>query len=104
VTPQQLQAIRDDWASVDPTSKTMRLMREDVYAVLNGYDALAATLSTMREEYLHLSRVIRSARDLLSGEFYAEALGELDDACSPSRDSNLSIDSPPSDGVKHDHE
>jgi hypothetical protein len=25
-----------------------------------------------------------SARDLLQGEFYAEALGELDDACSQS--------------------
>lgn len=34
----------------------------------------------LREEYLHLKRVTRHARELLSGEFYAEALGELDDA------------------------
>lgn len=36
--------------------------------------------AALREDYLHLIRVARHARDLLSGEFYAEALGELDDA------------------------
>jgi triphosphoribosyl-dephospho-CoA synthetase len=44
------------------------------------------TLVCMREEYLHLRRITESARDLLQGEFYAEALGELDDACSPLSD------------------
>lgn len=34
----------------------------------------------LREDYLHLMRRIGDARDLLSGEFYNEALGELDDA------------------------
>jgi hypothetical protein len=67
VTPQQLQAIRDDWASVDPTSKTMLLMREDVYAVLNGYDALAAEAVRQLEETEPMRKRVReleAARDL----------------------------------------
>jgi hypothetical protein len=34
----------------------------------------------LREDYLHMMRKVRHARDLLSGEFYNEALGELTDA------------------------
>ncbi len=45
----------------------------------------------LREEYLHLKRVVRAAHDLLSGEFYAEALGELDDA----------LNAAPQKGVDH---
>jgi len=43
---------------------------------------LEALASDLREDYLHLMRRVRGAYELLSGEFYAEALGELDDACS----------------------
>jgi hypothetical protein len=79
VTPQQLQAIRDDWASVDPTSKTMLLMREDVYAVLNGYDALAAELAgqvAWKERYM---REVLEAADRIR-ELEADIRWVLNDA------------------------
>ncbi len=53
MSPEQLQGIRDDWASVDPSSKRMLLMREDVYAVLNDFDALAAELAEMKSQARH---------------------------------------------------
>lgn len=47
---------------------------------LRELEQLRSLLVDIREEFLHLKRRVRHARDLLSGEFYNEALGELADA------------------------
>lgn len=47
-----------------------------------GLGAHAACVDTHRalRELIALRKSLSDARDLLSGEFYAEALGEIDDA------------------------
>ena len=49
----------------------------------NEIERLSELSVDLREEYLHLMRKVQATYDLLSGEFYAEALGELHDMLNP---------------------
>jgi hypothetical protein len=49
----------------------------------NEIERLSALSVALREEYLHLMGKVQATYDLLSGEFYAEALGELHDMLNP---------------------
>jgi hypothetical protein len=52
----------------------------DTGRALRELEGLKSLLVDIREKFLHLKRRVRHARGLLSGEFYNEALGEIDDA------------------------
>jgi hypothetical protein len=58
---------------------THRSLRE-LIALRSTSKTITEAAQDLREEYLHLRRVVETAHDYLQGEFYAEALGVLDDS------------------------
>jgi hypothetical protein len=84
-----------EWGHFEKSGDGVWVRADSALALLASRET---TLCDIREEYLHLARILRSARDLLQGEFYAEALGELDDACSHAD----AVNSHPTSGEQHD--